>query len=194
MSKTVRDEFLTPLAAGLLAWLIPGAGHLYLRRTARGIILFVCINGLFWSGVAMGGVFTVDPPREKWWFTAQMCTGLSGVGAWYRQNVQRHHIAEKYNLPLAPPPDVVVDKGNRIDNTAKVNDWQQSWLNAEHEEGGIDLVYPAEITSRAYSGVAGMLNVLCIFDAIMLGLMGKFGEPASVLPSKEALPANGGAP
>lgn len=189
MSKNLRDEFLTPLIAGLLAWLIPGAGHLYLRRTARGLILFVCINGLFWTGIAIGGVFTVDPPREKWWFSAQMCTGVSALGAWYRQNLERRRIAHDSGLEMTPPPDREWDDKERVlkDTSGKVALWQQAWMNAEHAVG-YSLVYPAEIVSRAYSGVAGMLNVLCIFDAIMLALLGRFGEPKGPMPPRENIP------
>jgi len=38
--------------AVILAWLLPGAGHLYLRRTAKGLVLMATILGLFSIGVA----------------------------------------------------------------------------------------------------------------------------------------------
>ena len=38
--------------ACLLAWLIPGAGHLYLRRTGKGLVLLGAILALFLLGVA----------------------------------------------------------------------------------------------------------------------------------------------
>lgn len=37
--------------AVILAWLLPGAGHLYLRRTTKGLVLLVTILGLFSMGV-----------------------------------------------------------------------------------------------------------------------------------------------
>jgi hypothetical protein len=43
---------------------------------------------------------------------------------------------------------------------------------------GVALVNPADTVARAYSGTAGLLNLLCMFDALMLALMGKVGEPA----------------
>ena len=39
------------------------------------------------------------------------------------------------------------------------------------------LVTPAETAARTYSGVAGLLNLACVFDAVMLSLMGVAGEP-----------------
>ena len=72
-----KPNYPAALLAGILAWVIPGAGHMYLGRALRGIILCICINGLFWAGVAFGGVFTVEPLRERWWFAAQVGAGAS---------------------------------------------------------------------------------------------------------------------
>ena len=38
--------------ACLLAWLLPGAGHLYLGRTVKGLIFLGCIGALFLLGIA----------------------------------------------------------------------------------------------------------------------------------------------
>jgi len=39
-----------------LGWLIPGGGHLLLRRTGRGLLLMLSISGMFLSGLMMRGV------------------------------------------------------------------------------------------------------------------------------------------
>ena len=39
--------------AVILAWLLPGAGHLYLRRTGKGLIFLGAIGALFVLGLAM---------------------------------------------------------------------------------------------------------------------------------------------
>ena len=41
--------------AAFLAWLVPGLGHLYQGRIAKGILFFVCIMGLYGYGVYLGG-------------------------------------------------------------------------------------------------------------------------------------------
>ncbi|HEX3879262.1 MAG TPA: DUF6677 family protein [Bryobacteraceae bacterium] len=47
------------LPAVALGWLIPGSGHLLLKRTGRGIILFVTIGVMFFCGLLMrGNMFT----------------------------------------------------------------------------------------------------------------------------------------
>jgi TM2 domain-containing membrane protein YozV len=41
------------IPACLFAWLLPGAGHLYLRRTVKGLVFLGAIGTLFVLGVAM---------------------------------------------------------------------------------------------------------------------------------------------
>lgn len=71
--------------AGLLSWILPGAGHAFLGDLNRGIIVFVTIATTFWGGIAIGGVrTTIDPQRQKLWFMAQICNGSHAIvaGAW----------------------------------------------------------------------------------------------------------------
>jgi TM2 domain-containing membrane protein YozV len=42
-------------AALALGWLIPGAGHLLVKRPVRGLLLFLSITSMFVLGVAMQG-------------------------------------------------------------------------------------------------------------------------------------------
>lgn len=63
-------------AIALLAWAIPGAGHLAIGQRARGIILLIAITLTFWTGVAVGGVKnTVNPRQRTLWFLGQVCAG-----------------------------------------------------------------------------------------------------------------------
>mgnify|MGYP000853354412 CR=1 FL=1 len=43
--------------------------------------------------------------------------------------------------------------------------------------------YHVDNVARAYAGIAGLLNLLCIFDATILALMGRFGEPVAPTPA-----------
>jgi hypothetical protein len=43
------------LVALLVAWLVPGGGHLMQRRWIRGALLFAAIVTMFFAGLAMGG-------------------------------------------------------------------------------------------------------------------------------------------
>jgi hypothetical protein len=63
--------------AGLLAWLLPGAGHFYLGHRARSLIYFVTISVTFWGGIAIAGGHDTVNPRQRFilWYLGQLCTG-----------------------------------------------------------------------------------------------------------------------
>lgn len=75
-------RFFALLAAGvvaLLAWLIPGAGHLVLRRWQRALVFFIAVGGLAISGYLMrGNVFRLhsQDPFGTLGFMADACSGV----------------------------------------------------------------------------------------------------------------------
>lgn len=54
-----RRQPLPPLSvwvpAVALGWLVPGGGHLLLKRTGRGVLLLVSVTGMFLCGLMMRG-------------------------------------------------------------------------------------------------------------------------------------------
>ena len=48
------------LPAAVAAWLVPGLGHVLSGHVRRGVILFVCIAGLWTSGLLIGGISVVS--------------------------------------------------------------------------------------------------------------------------------------
>lgn len=64
----------------MLAWLVPGAGHLFLGRTRRGLIFFGCLLAMFVLGLAMDArlrpYFGLDDPLALLRSGAQMAIGL----------------------------------------------------------------------------------------------------------------------
>ena len=116
--------------AGLLTWLVPGLGHIYLGDRARGLVLLVVITTTFWSGVAIGGVQgTVAPRSRQLWFLAQLCTGGNTLAA--------------YGLHYWVNPESARSKKPVFGG---------HWASAE--------------IGVHYTGVAGLLSLLVIFDAI----------------------------
>jgi hypothetical protein len=67
------------VSACLLAWLIPGLGHLYLRRRAKGLVLFFALGALFVLGVAMDSRLQLylgfEDPLALLFSVAQMAVG-----------------------------------------------------------------------------------------------------------------------
>lgn len=165
MAKKNKKQKPLWFVAGLLAWLVPGMGHVYLGRVKRGVILFITITATFWAGVAVGGVMTVDSRYDRWWFYAQSLTGAHGLIGWYRQEKVYEDVGRELKIDQIAPA-----AGGRPDS-------DQMRIDSKLQEKGIVLANPSEGVARPYSGIAGLLNLLCIFDAGILGVMGCCGEP-----------------
>jgi len=58
-----------------LGWLVPGGGHLLLKRTGRGVLLLVAITGMFLCGLMMRG--TMFTPQGE-----DLLTILINWGGW----------------------------------------------------------------------------------------------------------------
>lgn len=80
-AAAVRDASRT-WAAGLLAWVFPGLGHLFLGRRGKGRVLMGSILGLFVMGVLMDSRLQLhlglEDPLALLFSAAQM-----GIGAPY---------------------------------------------------------------------------------------------------------------
>jgi predicted membrane channel-forming protein YqfA (hemolysin III family) len=71
-------HFITPLVA-VAAWLVPGLGHVLLRRWGRGLLIFLAVAGLALTGFyARGQVFPPhsDDPFGTLGFLADACSGV----------------------------------------------------------------------------------------------------------------------
>ena len=151
-----------PILALILAWLVPGAGHVYIGRVRRGVIIFITITATFWAGVAMGGVMTVDQRTERWWFVANISTGLNGLVSWYRSERVYDEVEREINRSDQASATRGALRGQEVDKILS--------------RKGYRLAAPTETVARAYAGVAGLLNLLCVFDAAVLALMGLGAE------------------
>lgn len=122
------DRPFLPLAAGLCAWLFPGAGHWLIGEKKRAIVIAVCITALFAAGLYIGTIAVIDPVHDP--------------------------ISYYTQVPASP----LVLYLNRLNIR----------LGSDTPVGRL-LVFgrPNEI-GQIYCSVAGMLNLLCIFSAIMM--------------------------
>ena len=69
---TKNPPMLFLLIVGLLAWLVPGAGHFLLKENKRSVIIFVTIVLTFCTGLYIGSIGVVDPVGAKPWYVAQI--------------------------------------------------------------------------------------------------------------------------
>jgi len=98
--------------SGVLAYLIPGAGHFYQGRWFKGLIYFVCILGTFFGGLKLGeGAVVYHLPNNRFGislnYLAQVCVGLPALPAVYQtkrargnQNRELHQLAEPLSAPF----------------------------------------------------------------------------------------------
>ena len=60
------------LTVGLLAWLIPGAGHVLIKENRRALIISVTIILTFCTGLYIGSIGIINPAGAKPWYVAQI--------------------------------------------------------------------------------------------------------------------------
>ena len=60
-----RVNLRNPVVAAVLAYLLPGAGHLYQRRFFKAAIYFVCVLGVFFWGCSLGEAKAVHLRMDK---------------------------------------------------------------------------------------------------------------------------------
>ncbi len=130
--------------AGLLAWLVPGLGHIYLGHRVRGLVCLVTITATFWTGVAIGSVRgTVDPHKRKLWFVAQL--GTAG-------NALAGYALHRWTVSAASDAGARLESRTSRSRTSGTEKSTAHWASAE--------------VGVHYAGVAGLLNLLVILDAI----------------------------
>jgi hypothetical protein len=71
-TRSKESHVLFLLIVGLLAWLVPGAGHLVLREKRHAIIIFVTIVLTFCTGLYIGSIGVINPVGAKPWYVAQV--------------------------------------------------------------------------------------------------------------------------
>lgn len=137
--------------AAVLAWLWPGAGHLYQGRYGKSMLFMVCILGTYFWGLAMGDGHVVyaswRPGDMRLYYAAQVHVGLPALAA-----IPQSYTVANGNDPMLngwmAPPRTPIDEG--------VHDEKASW----HEELGFLFEMGTLFTT-----VAGLLNLFAVYDA-----------------------------
>lgn len=146
--------------AALLAWLVPGAGHFYQRRHAKGGLFVVCILCTWILGFALGGGHVVyaswQPGDRRWHYFLQAGVGAAALPALVQGDRMRRATVNGRTVDsykplwggfMAPPRRPVIE--SEPDDTA-------AWYarrGAGYEMG------------TWYTMIAGLLNILVIYDA-----------------------------
>jgi hypothetical protein len=144
-------ELKDPAIAAFLAWLIPGAGHLYQGRTGKGLLFMVCILGIFFYGLVLGQGKVVyaswRPTDRRLPYVCQVATGLPALPALVEAFRAKQHKEPLLGGIMVPPK--LREDNNGLDELAE---WHRH-LNRYFELGTV------------YTMIAGLLNILVIYDA-----------------------------
>jgi len=164
-----------PRLAAFLAWLVPGLGHFYQGRTAKGVLFAVCILGTFLYGLYIGNgqvVYASTTPSllTRWQYIFQLGVGLpaapAAVQAWR---------AEKDKGPLPLLGEFMRPPGRNF-NTSRDQSGNEVRHPDETAKWNHDLADMFEM-GTVYTIVAGLLNLLVICDA--------YGGPLVIHPPEE---------
>lgn len=147
MAHSWKDNHaLFLVVVGALAWLVPGAGHWAINEKRRAVVIGVSVALTFLVGLYVGSMGVIDPVGAKPWYAAQMM-----------------------NTPA------VYFLGKHVTN---VNARAELQENPRQESTIVPYsVYgrPNEI-GQIYTSIAGLLNLLCIVNAIYMAHLQAIGE------------------
>lgn len=156
-----------PLIAGVLAWLIPGLGHFYQGRNAKGALFVICILGTFLYGLYLGGSREVGWGRAVYfsfrtgdWRLPWLCQigiGLPTVPMTLLQwKLQDQPILNGF---MAPP-------ALRLPDMTDINGPPQPPPPTQMSLAWINRLLPHYFEmGTVYTMIAGLLNILAVYDA-----------------------------
>jgi hypothetical protein len=171
--QPIEIDLKEPWIAALLAWLMPGMGHVYQGRTGKGILFFVCVFGTFVFGMTLGEgkvVYASMPGQEpwRWQYYCQLGVGLPAMPALVQRRLMSQDKQPLLNRFMAPPLDTPQPWKDDSGHASKQPNELALWTVAMHPRFEIGTVYTV---------IAGLLNVLVICDA--------YAGPLVLLPKRK---------
>lgn len=161
----------------VLAWVVPGLGHMMVGQKGRGIVFMLTIHGLFAAGLLIGGIRSINPPDQAIWTYTQFLTGWPMLVA---NKVEKAYFVPDYLSPIPDPRDP--------SGRAATTIMRQRYVDEAHAQG-VNLSDPKERKAftedfirrnplfayhpkvqdmgAVYCGIAGMLNLLVMFDVLL---------------------------
>ncbi len=136
--------------AAFLAWIWPGAGHIYQGRYGKAMLYMSCILVIYFWGLAMGEGHVVyasfRPNDMRYQFLLQAAVGLPAMPAVLQRFAADSQPPLFFGL-MAPPQGPVEEQ---------IHDQKAAW----HDQAG----FYFEL-GTLFTMVAGLLNILAIYDA-----------------------------
>jgi hypothetical protein len=174
--SVVEIDLKDPRLAAFLAWLVPGLGHFYQRRTGKGVLFFVCIIGTFYYGLYIGGgrvvyastapVFSMRFLHDRWQYVCQVGAGLPALPALVQRQRINAHKGPLFGFDnfMRPPYETPPEGGGQFQSL-------------DETDRNHTVIHPDELAKWNYdfgdlfdigtvfTVIAGLLNILAIYDA-----------------------------
>lgn len=155
-----------------VGWFIPGVAHCMIGQKKRGLLFAVTIHLLFAAGLFLGGIRAIRPAEQPIWTYTQYLAGWpmlvstvvqTKLSILDAQEQERRRLLPSYVHSQTPPVAYLP-----VDYAPKTQD-----------------------VGSVYCGIAGMLNLLVLFDALVRVAGGHVSQRESVGEAGQA--AGGGA-
>lgn len=166
----IKIDLRNRALAALLAWLVPGAGHFYQGRYAKGGLYMVCILTTYIVGFVIGGAHVVYaswiPGDRRWHYVCQLGVGLPAFPAMLEgrrmsQATERDSRYEGYEDEYQTSPDWQPLFGGWMAPPRRpVREQQADEISAWYARKGAGYEM-----GTWYTMIAGLLNILVIYDA-----------------------------
>ena len=149
--EPVEVDLKNPVLAAFVAWLWPGAGHLYQGRNGKGILYMVCILGTYFFGLTLGGGHVVyaswTKTDKRLPYLCQVGVGLAALPALLQSHQVRRGHKPLWGGIMAPPRQPV-----QPSHRDELAEWHETYH------------YRFEL-GTVFTMIAGLLNILAIYDA-----------------------------
>lgn len=155
--EMIEVDLRNPVVAAVWAWVCPGAGHIYQRRYAKGILFMVCVLSTWFVGLTLGDGHVVYAAWSKndhrWQYFCQLGVGAPALPALAQSQRVKKGKDPLFGGVMAPPRNVASDSALSYDlGRDELAQWHL------HYHTNFEL-------GTLYTVIAGLLNVLVIYDA-----------------------------
>lgn len=181
--EPVTVDLRDPYWAAFLAWLLPGAGHFYQRRYAKGFLFLVCVLTTFFVGLGLGHGRVVYASSKtgdfRWQYGFQIGAGAVALPALV-QSFKTQGGADPYFVLCERFPADFPEASKRFRRVADDDNYSGPTLKDGFmaPPAGPISTNNADTLGRwhfdykhyfemgtLYTVVAGLLNMLAIYDA-----------------------------
>lgn len=113
-----KVDLKNPVLAAILAFLIPGAGHLYQGRKFKAAIYCFCILSTFFCGMALGDwkavYYQSEPGKRNLGYFAQVGVGLPALPALVQTSRYNRMISSEYRRQFDTDSNYLVARADQI--------------------------------------------------------------------------------